>query len=155
MDVTTNDTPGTYNIVPASVAIATQPAHGTAVANGDGTVTYTADSGFSGSDPFTYHVSDDATPTPQVSNDATVNVTVQANLPSSSSGTFAPGTLAASLSNTTGGGLTAADVTTDSALSQQCVGGCSTLPSAASPVGMPQWYCHSAQLFQVQPCIAS
>lgn len=123
MDVTTNDTPGTYNIVPASVAIATQPAHGAAVANGDGTVTYTADSGFSGSDSFTYNVSDD-NGTPQASNDATVSVTVQANQPSSSTGTFAPGTLAVSVSNTTGGGLTSAQVGTDSALNQQCVGGC-------------------------------
>ena len=122
VNVIANDVKGFYNIDPTSV-VPTNGLHGVVVDNDDGTVTYTADAGFSGSDSFTYNVSDD-NGTPQVSNDATVSVTVQANLPSSSAGTFAPGALAGSLSNTTGGGLTTADVGTDGALDQQCVGGC-------------------------------
>jgi large repetitive protein len=39
---------------PLSVTNLTAPAHGTAVLNADGTVTYTANAGFFGSDTFTY-----------------------------------------------------------------------------------------------------
>jgi len=41
-----------------SVISITQPANGTAVLNGDGTITYTPDAGFFGSDPFTYTIED-------------------------------------------------------------------------------------------------
>jgi VCBS repeat-containing protein len=41
-----------------SVSIATAPANGTIVVNGDGTLSYTPDSGFTGVDSFTYQVSD-------------------------------------------------------------------------------------------------
>ena len=43
---------------PISVISVTQPANGTAVLNGDGTITYTPDAGFFGSDPFTYTIED-------------------------------------------------------------------------------------------------
>jgi len=43
---------------PFSVISITQPANGTAVLNGDGTITYTPDAGFFGSDPFTYTIED-------------------------------------------------------------------------------------------------
>ena len=49
-----------------------QPSNGTVVDNGDGTVTYTPDANFSGSDPFTYSITDGTDP----SNVATVSVTV-------------------------------------------------------------------------------
>ncbi|MHB8474370.1 MAG: Ig-like domain-containing protein [Gammaproteobacteria bacterium] len=124
VNVLLNDTKGTYNIVKSSVVIATPATHGTAKANTDGTVTYTATPGFTGRDSFTYTVSDDQTPTPQVSNAATVSVTVQAAQPSSSGGALAPGALAASVGNTTGGGLTVTQVGADSGVVQQCVGGC-------------------------------
>jgi uncharacterized repeat protein (TIGR01451 family) len=43
---------------PLSVSIATGPAHGTVVVNGNNTVTYTANAGATGSDTFTYQISD-------------------------------------------------------------------------------------------------
>ncbi len=43
---------------PLAVASVTQPAHGNAAINADGSVTYTPAAGFSGSDSFTYTVSD-------------------------------------------------------------------------------------------------
>jgi FtsP/CotA-like multicopper oxidase with cupredoxin domain len=61
---------------PASVLFASGPANGTAISNGDGTVTYTPASGFTGTDSFTYKVSDTTTGA-QLSNAATVTVTVQ------------------------------------------------------------------------------
>jgi uncharacterized protein YhjY with autotransporter beta-barrel domain len=65
--------PVTLNITgaPTSVAIATAPAHGTAIASGT-SITYTPTAGFRGSDPFTYTASNGGgTSTP-----ATVTVTV-------------------------------------------------------------------------------
>ena len=41
---------------PLAVASATQPAHGSTVVNGDGTITYTPAPNFSGTDSFDYHV---------------------------------------------------------------------------------------------------
>lgn len=104
-----------------TLAIASPASYGTAISNGDGTVTYIANSGFSGIDSFTYTVQDGSALT---SNSATVTVTVRATAPASSTGVFTPGTLAASVGSTTGGGLTTANVGTDSAMSQQCIGGC-------------------------------
>jgi hypothetical protein len=43
---------------PLQVTSVTQPAHGTAVRNANGTITYTATATFSGFDSFTYTVSD-------------------------------------------------------------------------------------------------
>jgi hypothetical protein len=75
-NVLQNDTaPAGSTIDPTTVVIATQPAHGTATRDPvTGVVTYTATVGFSGTDTFTYNVSDSsgvpsATP-------ATVTVTV-------------------------------------------------------------------------------
>ena len=48
------------HLLPGSVSVVTAPAHGHATVNADGTVTYTANSGFGGTDSFTYTVSDDA-----------------------------------------------------------------------------------------------
>lgn len=104
-----------------TLAIDTQATHGTAVSNGNGTVTYTADAGFTGTDTFTYTVADLDT---QTSNAATVTVTVLATAPAVSTGTYTPGVLATSVGSTDGSGLTEADVGTDSAMAQQCVGGC-------------------------------
>jgi|GEM_PF-2182431 len=60
IDVATNDTdpdPGD-SVVRASVTVATQGAHGTATANGNGTITYAALTGFTGTDSFTYTIQD-------------------------------------------------------------------------------------------------
>ncbi|HEU0068891.1 MAG TPA: Ig-like domain-containing protein, partial [Nitrospiraceae bacterium] len=58
---------------PASLAIVSAPTNGTAVANANGTVTYTSTAGFSGLVTFTYVVSDDQGATSPA---ATVTVTV-------------------------------------------------------------------------------
>ncbi|MFZ5814572.1 MAG: S8 family serine peptidase [Bacillota bacterium] len=56
-----------------SVTNLTQPANGAASLNADGTVTYTPNPGFTGSDSFTYQASDGTT----TSSTATVSITVQ------------------------------------------------------------------------------
>lgn len=121
ISVLSNDTAGTNAISASTVAISTAASHGTATPNPDGTVSYTATAGFSGTDTFRYTVQDTVGTT---SNAATVSVAVRATTPASSSGTFAPGLTAVANSSTTGGGLTSSQVGIDSALSQQCVGGC-------------------------------
>lgn len=62
-----------------TVGIAASPSNGTAIVNGNGTITYTPNTGFSGSDSFVYWVNDGHGGT----DTATVNVTV-------SSGNHAP-----------------------------------------------------------------
>jgi VCBS repeat-containing protein len=59
VDVLVNDEEGAGTINPASVAIASPPTHGTAVANSDGTITYTPNAIYNGPDTFTYTVRDD------------------------------------------------------------------------------------------------
>ena len=65
---TPTDTPVTVNVLendtdpngdPLTVTDITEPGNGTVTDNGDGTVTYTPDPGFSGPDTFTYTVCDD------------------------------------------------------------------------------------------------
>lgn len=77
VNVLGNDTAGTNAINPASVVVVSQPANGSAVANLNGTITYTPALGFSGGNSFTYNVKDTAG---AVSNTATVAVTVNAPL---------------------------------------------------------------------------
>jgi hypothetical protein len=117
VDVLANDTG--YDA--STVTVSTNPNHGTATVNTDGTITYTANAGFSGTDTFQYTVKDSGG---HPSNAATVTVAVQAADPASSTGTLAPGDIANANGSTTGGGLTSDQVGVDSALSQQCVGGC-------------------------------
>lgn len=54
--VLTNDTPVGSELDPASITIVTPPAHGTAVPNPDGTVSYTPGTGYDGPDEYTYQV---------------------------------------------------------------------------------------------------
>ncbi|WP_445168019.1 Ig-like domain-containing protein [Mycolicibacterium sp. Dal123E01] len=77
---TAPNTPVTINVLgndidvdgdPLNVALAGVPAHGTVVANEDGTLTYTPAGNYTGTDSFTYTISDGAT-----GNSATVTVTV-------------------------------------------------------------------------------
>jgi peptidyl-prolyl cis-trans isomerase A (cyclophilin A) len=71
-----NDTDTSAAINPATVAIATQPAHGTATVDAStGTINYTPTSGFTGPDSFTYTVRD---LTGATSSAATVSFTVVA-----------------------------------------------------------------------------
>ncbi|MEM8531148.1 MAG: Ig-like domain-containing protein, partial [Chloroflexota bacterium] len=72
-----------------SITIATGPSNGTALPQPDGTVRYTPNADFSGSDSFTYHVDDTGHPTPaEQSNTATVTINVLAN---NDPPTFTPG----------------------------------------------------------------
>lgn len=77
VNVVANDTAGTNPINASSVAVASAPANGTALANvgGVGTITYTPSAGFAGVDTFTYNVKDTLG---NVSGNATVTVTVSA-----------------------------------------------------------------------------
>ena len=57
IDVLENDAPNSeLALDPDSLAIVTDPAHGSALVNADHTVTYTPAAGFSGTDTFTYRV---------------------------------------------------------------------------------------------------
>jgi hypothetical protein len=60
INVAANDVAGSNPLDPASVAVVTPPAHGTATANlgTPGSVTYTPTAGFSGNDSFTYTIKD-------------------------------------------------------------------------------------------------
>ena len=86
---------------PLTAAVASGPANGTLMLNGDGSFTYTPDPGFVGTDRFTYTASDgEAT-----SNPATVTISVVAgspmtpSAPTTTTRRFVPATLPA-----TGGG---------------------------------------------------
>ncbi|MCA9911644.1 MAG: tandem-95 repeat protein, partial [Anaerolineae bacterium] len=72
ISVLANDTDPDGNLDPSTVRIITSPINGIAVANADGTVTYTPNVNFFGSDSFTYTVSDGSL----TSNVATVSITV-------------------------------------------------------------------------------
>jgi gliding motility-associated-like protein len=76
--VLNNDTPGegASPIVPSTLEIVDQPAHGTVTVNADGTVVYTPAAGYSGPDTFTYRVQDELG---NWSNVAAVTVTITPN----------------------------------------------------------------------------
>ncbi len=76
INVVANDTDANGNLHRTSVAVVANPANGRVVKNGIGTVTYTPNSGFFGTDRFTYNVKD--TPQGALSNTATVTVGVNA-----------------------------------------------------------------------------
>src|SRR5262249_46901430 len=58
INVATNDTSATSTINPASITITQAPAHGTAVANSNGTVIYTNNGNAATSDSFQYTIKD-------------------------------------------------------------------------------------------------
>ena len=76
INVVGNDTDINGDLDPASVAVDTPPTAGTAVANGDGTITYTNTDALATSDSFTYTVNDLAG---SGTDTATVNITVLGN----------------------------------------------------------------------------
>ncbi|MEX2186008.1 MAG: Ig-like domain-containing protein [Pirellulales bacterium] len=61
IDVLANDDNGIAPISPSTVAVAMPPAHGTALTNADGTITYTPAATFNGLDTFSYTVRDNST----------------------------------------------------------------------------------------------
>ncbi|MVT09092.1 Ig-like domain-containing protein, partial [Chitinophaga tropicalis] len=71
--VLTNDAPQGSPIVPSTLEIVTQPQHGTVTVNTDGTVLYTPDPNYTGTDVFTYRVQDASG---NWSNTATATITV-------------------------------------------------------------------------------
>ena len=75
IDVASDDSDLEGNVLPGSVVISSPPAHGTAVANGDGTVTYTLTEPWFASDSFEYTIQDDQIPT-ATSAPATVSITI-------------------------------------------------------------------------------
>ncbi|WP_143751911.1 Ig-like domain-containing protein, partial [Maribacter sp. 4U21] len=70
--VLTNDSDPDNNLDASSLSVATQPANGSATVNPDGTITYTPDADFNGTDSYTYQVCDAFS----VCETATVTVTV-------------------------------------------------------------------------------
>jgi hypothetical protein len=75
IDVLANDTDPENALDTASIELRSNPGDGTATVNGDGTVTYTPDTGFVGTDSFSYTVRDQAG---NESNEAFVSVRVNA-----------------------------------------------------------------------------
>ena len=73
INVLANDTDADGTIDPSTCAVVAGPSHGIAAAEADGTVTYTSDAGYTGSDIFSYNVKDNKG---AASNEATVTVTV-------------------------------------------------------------------------------
>ena len=65
-NVVANDTDADGMVVASAVAIVSGPRSGSVVNNGDGTVTYTPDENFNGSDSFTYTVKDNGGATSNV-----------------------------------------------------------------------------------------
>jgi hypothetical protein len=53
------DPDGNQHLVASSVTIVGSPTHGGAVANSNGTISYTANAGFHGSDVILYTITDD------------------------------------------------------------------------------------------------
>jgi hypothetical protein len=84
INVAANDTDPDADLVLSSVTILSGPANGSAVSNGDGTVTYTPNPGFSGLDTFTYEICDIT----GLCDDAQVQIDVA---PSGSGGDGSPG----------------------------------------------------------------
>lgn len=78
ISVLANDTDADGTLVPQSMRIATNPAHGTVAINTNGTLVYTPAASFSGTDTFTYTVDDNQGAT---SNAAIVTLTVTAPPP--------------------------------------------------------------------------
>ncbi|MDH3308253.1 MAG: Ig-like domain-containing protein, partial [Acidimicrobiia bacterium] len=70
-----NDTDPENNLDPTTLDVLSGPTKGNLVNNGNGTVTYTPNTGYSGADSFTYEVCDTSSPTP-LCNTATVSITV-------------------------------------------------------------------------------
>lgn len=58
IDVAANDTDEDGNLDPTTTVATTFPGHGTTTNNGDGTITYTPESGYNGMDRFLYRICD-------------------------------------------------------------------------------------------------
>ena len=74
--VMANDTDSDGTLAPATVTVLSGPGHGTVTINGDGSIDFTADAGYAGSDSFSYEVCDDGAPV--ACDAATVTLTITA-----------------------------------------------------------------------------
>ena len=125
VDVLGNDTDADGTLDPATVVVTAQPSNGTisGVNTSTGEVTYQPDPGFCGVDSFSYTVDDNDA---QTSNAASVTVNVNPDVPCSSENV----TLSGGSSDPDNDGqvtlseLISAGIDTDSAVTQQCIGGC-------------------------------
>jgi hypothetical protein len=77
INVLANDTDVEGLLDPASVSVSLDPAHGSAVDNPDGTITYTPDPDWAGEDGFVYQVCDSGYPLPPECDTALVTVTTE------------------------------------------------------------------------------
>ncbi len=79
VQVLSNDTDSDGSLDPSTVSVVVGPVHGTATVNGNGTISYSPDPGYAGTDVLSYTVRDNAG---AASNTATVSVTVLVSGPS-------------------------------------------------------------------------
>ncbi|MCS4122863.1 BspA family leucine-rich repeat surface protein [Salinibacter ruber] len=86
-DVLANDTDPDGSLDASSVQVESGPSDGSASANGDGTITYAPDDGFTGTDSYTYTVADTEGAR---SGESTVTIEVTDNAPPTASFSFAP-----------------------------------------------------------------
>ncbi len=112
LNLTANDLPGSVAINPAAITIVSPPGNGTigTPLPGDGTVSYTPNAGFSGTDSFSYTVDDTLG---NVSNTASVTVTVNCIDACASSGTAPSGGMVTGSVRITAADLVAAGVPAD------------------------------------------
>jgi parallel beta-helix repeat protein/predicted outer membrane repeat protein len=79
IDLLANDIDVDGNLLAASVAILTEPLHGeVSIDPADGSITYTPDADYNGSDSLVYSVSDDGSPAPGATSSIAVDITVNA-----------------------------------------------------------------------------
>ncbi len=77
INVLANDSGTANNLDPTTLTIVTQSPNGIAVANANGTITFTPNNGFSGNAMIEYQICDDGTPA--ICGNATLTITVGAN----------------------------------------------------------------------------
>ncbi|MHA7112391.1 Ig-like domain-containing protein [Sunxiuqinia elliptica] len=71
-----NDYDPDGSIIPSSITITKNPAHGSLQINSDNTITYTPNNQYTGPDEFTYQICDDGVPCETKCDEATVSLTV-------------------------------------------------------------------------------
>ncbi|TDO04094.1 Ig-like domain-containing protein [Sunxiuqinia elliptica] len=71
-----NDYDPDGSIIPSSITITKNPAHGSLQINSDNTITYTPNNQYTGPDEFTYQICDDGVPCETKCDEATVSLTI-------------------------------------------------------------------------------
>jgi len=74
------------NLNPSTLVLNSQPLNGTAILNGDGTITYIPNLGYSGNDSYSYSICDNTLPSSLCSNPAWVIISVSEALPKANAG---------------------------------------------------------------------